>query len=603
MKTNKLYYLCMGLSLLCATGCDDKMEGLAGEKTPNTQPVQLTASLDGAATRLGLTDVNDKVEVRWQEQDVLQVYTAGQPMTSFKLTEGAGTAKAVFTGTPELAYEEGQPLYAVYANNDAITPDADGNLTISLEGQDGTLNDKYQYLYAQNTYSAEGTGFQFQHIVSLIKLQLTLPEGVTSLSHVTFESYGLFHKATLLTTCIPDSMSFANLKLGDLVYSENKKNQGLYGDGQNDEVISLDGTFMPDDSGVVTLYFYVLPVRKIEETNQSNTEYHWSPSVTVTDDQGNALFLTTTLKGKSIERGKMYTMHSKLVLPSAFPNEETADGSVEQPYELRTADDLYSMMLRCSNGLTNGQKIPYNRCSYRMMSDIELNDKMLWNPFNVYGTWDGNGHQISGQITSANNSSVLFSEGSNAVVRNLTLSFSSIKFFSDAWSRSGILFNSASRCSIENCVNKSNLTSVAQVIGGLAGRAERCTFIACGNEGTLQSQSSRPTTIGGIAGEIADSCYIEACYNKGSMEFQATVSGQTGAWVGTQDETNHSLNACWSAGGYSMGNFQNSFSLEAGATPSAEQIETMNAVMKNNQWRFGESGTLVPYTPPTTSEE
>lgn len=603
MKTNKLYYLCMGLSLLCATGCDDKMEGLSGEKTPNTQPVQLTASLDGAATRLGLTDVNDKVEVRWQDKDVLQVYTAGQPMTSFKLTEGAGTAKAVFTGTPEQAYEEGQPLYAVYANNDAITPDADGNLTISLEGQDGTLNDKYQYLYAQNTYSAEGTGFQFQHIVSLIKLQLTLPEGVTSLSHVTLKAAAIRQKATLLTTCIPDSMSFANLKLGDLVYSENKKNQGLYGDGQNDGVISLEGSFKPDTSGVVTLYFYVMPVRTIKETNQSKVECYLSPSVTVTDDQGTMFYLTTALNEKEVEKGKMYTISASLVTPTDFRNEAEADGTVEQPYELWTADDLYSMMLRCQYDYQNDQKTSYRNCSYRMMADIELTDKMSWTPFYFGGTLDGNGHQISGKITSANNSSVLFYEGNNATVRNLTLSFSSVKFFSELWSRSGILFHLANRCSIENCVNKSNLTSVARVIGGLARKASRTTFIACGNEGTLQSQSNEPTTIGGIVAEIADSCYIEACYNTGSMEFQATVSGQTGAWVGTQDGTNHSLNACWSAGGYSMGNFQNSFSLEAGATPSAEQIKTMNAAMKNNQWRFGESGTLVPYTPPTTSEE
>lgn len=594
----------MGLSLLCATGCDDKMEGLAGEKTPNTQPVQLTASLDGAATRLGLTDVNDKVEVRWQNKDVLQVYTAGQPMTSFKLTEGAGTAKAVFTGTPAQAYEEGQPLYAVYANNDAITPDADGNLTISLEGQDGTLNDKYQYLYAQNTYSAEGTRFQFQHIVSLIKLQLTLPEGVTSLSNVTLKADAIRQKATLLTTCIPESMQFQfyPLKLGDVVYSDQKKAEGVYGEGEG--FISLDGSFTPDESGKVTLYIYVLPVQSVNEEYQYISHDGWIPTITATTGDGKTtLYMTAIFDEKEIESGKMYTLRTEMVTPTNFKNEAEADGTDEHPYELWTEDDLYSLMLRCKYDYQNAEGKMYRSCSYRMMDDIELSDKMLWSPFNFHGTWDGNGHQISGQITSANNSSVLFSEGSNAVVRNLTLSFSSIKFFSDAWNRSGILFHSASRCSIENCVNKSNLTSIAHVIGGLAGRAERCTFIACGNEGTLQSQSSRPTTIGGIVAEIADSCYIEACYNKGSMEFQATVSGQIGAWVGTQDETNHSLNACWSAGGYSMGNFQNSFSLEAGATPSAEQIETMNAVMKNNQWRFGESGTLVPYTPPTTSEE
>ena len=603
MKTNKLYYLYMGLALLCVTGCDDKLESLSGEKTPNTQPVQLTASLDGAATRLGLTDVNDKVEVRWQEQDVLQVYTAGQSMTPYKLTEGAGTSKAVFTGTPELAYEEGQPLYAVYANNDAITPDADGNLTISLEGQDGTLNDKYQYLYAQNTYSAEGTRFQFQHIVSLIKLQLTLPEGVNALSEVNFISSGLCTKATLLATCIPESMSFANCELGDLIFSESKKTQGIYGDAHMNEYISLNGTFTPDDSGTVTLYFYVMPVLELEEENQIAVTTSWHPSITALDENGNLCFTATEMNDRSIEKGKMYTIRASLVKPSDFRNEDQADGTEEQPYELWTAGDLYSMMLRCSDGINDNYR-PYNECSYKMMADIELTDSISWRPFSFSGTWDGNGHRLSGQITSTSSGEVLTGWAYGATFKNLTIDFSSIKFGS-AWGGiyCGILCHN-SICSVfEHCINLSDFTTRAYYLAGLVGRASGSSFIACGNEGTLRANDQESELVAGIVAEINDSCVVEACYNTGVLELQGIEGGRIGALVGTQYETNHFLNACWSAGGYSMGNFQNSFSLEAGATPSAEQIETMNAAMQNNQWRFGESGTLVPYTPPTTSEE
>ena len=193
----KMKNISMGVvSLLLLSACSDHLEEEQGF-APAVQELRLAASFDNTSTRLGLNDVDSKVEVTWEADDVLQVYAPGSA-TTFQLESGAGTQKAIFVGTPSVPYAIGDPLCAVYGDASLMTPDADGNLTLSLAGQDGRLTDRYQYLYGSTTYSGEGTAFQFKHLASLIKARLKLHGAAESLSHIQVEGAGIFEKRFLL---------------------------------------------------------------------------------------------------------------------------------------------------------------------------------------------------------------------------------------------------------------------------------------------------------------------------------------------------------------------------------------------------------------------
>ena len=592
MKTT-YFYLGAGLSLLLMAGCDNRWEEVQ-PTTPSeaAREIRLTASLDDSSTRLELTDENGKLKSTWEAGDSFQVFRADGSSTTFTLESGAGTSAATFVGTPEgEAYEEGEMLSAVFGDPNAYSLDNDKNLTLNISNQTGQLDSRYQLLYGESEFSADGTAFQFKHVVSLLKIVIPTTE---TLSQVTLTNSELFTQATLIINQKPSDASNLQglVNRGDLLYSMEKEQNGTYPNSVR-EGINVTGTFA-SQNGEVTVYFYILPARFYYQDNEWLSTYHVKPVITALTEGGVKMYCTNSFNERLLEEsGKMYRLNAILYTPTDFPNENTADGDSE-PYELRTEDDLYSLMMRTRLDLVNKNGVRYQTCRYKLMNDIYLTNQMPWTPGGFYGEFDGNGQTIGGSITSTSTGSLLFEYVNDATVKDLTLAFSSITFtHTDQSDYFGVLCTFCGNGNLVHITNRTNVTPYAHRIGGLVGSLENystTTMIACGNEGNLTS-GGEVEYMGGLVGYVRNDCTIEACYNTGNLTAPEAVC--MGGLVGYDEDGQSTLNACWTSGSWDIigtGSFTNCIHVATGATPSEEQIAEMNSAMQNGVWTFNSNG-------------
>lgn len=219
--------------------------------------------------------------------------------------------------------------------------------------------------------------------------------------------------------------------------------------------------------------------------------------------------------------------------------------------------------------------------NYVLTADIVLNAHE-WTaigdenkPFN--GTLDGNGHTISNLISSKGNG-LFFSIGTDAVIKNLTISgtvttttnsAALLAFFSNgtiincktsgsvkqesgtnAWSLAGMVNSNYGY--MENCINEAE---VAETFGDLGTPYNYCAVggVVSGNYGTMTGcQNNAAITsncmyTGGIAGSNRN--LLEACVNKGTVTANHNVSGAVVATGGiTGDNSNSVIYLCVNEG-------------------------------------------------------
>lgn len=219
---------------------------------------------------------------------------------------------------------------------------------------------------------------------------------------------------------------------------------------------------------------------------------------------------------------------------------------------ISTAEELAAFRDRVNSG--------ENTLDVVLTADIELSGD--WTPFNpndgyvasaYAGTFDGNGHTISGlsvNATAANQG--LFGVINGATIKNLKIeghvtssnnyvggivgkiqqgtiencSFSggvtTTKSGSYAGGIAGYAGNTASQTAvITGCVNMSNVTGEARgVVGGIVGYAKYTTIENCYNTGLINGASRS----GGIAGQLQNNCTATNCYNRGDLQGSGTAS-------------------------------------------------------------------------------
>ena len=227
----------------------------------------------------------------------------------------------------------------------------------------------------------------------------------------------------------------------------------------------------------------------------------------------------------------------------------TGDGTEEDPYKIATADDLLEFADKVNNqGKTDAWA--------ELTADIDLNPDMKisedgtvtgnpdpWTPIgtdiNPYrGTFDGNGHTISGLYIndSSDNYQGLFGYvGSSGKVQNLSVSGN----VSGSNSVGGVVgLNSGN---VENCYNTGEVSGnnyVGGVVGYNSGNVENCY-----NTGKVSGpDSGSGNSVGGVVGWNLSSGNVENCYNTDSVN----VSGSS---VGGVVGLNHgSVENCYNTG-------------------------------------------------------
>lgn len=548
-----------------ATACSDDL-GQQPEPTKagKGHVVEVGATL-APATRMTVEDANSMLNYYWTADDAFTVFDVknGQ-QTLFSINADSLAEKssvASFTGEPELAYEEGQTLYAVYNKNSAagvpLTLDENGNLTLDLSNQTGELNENYQFLWGEATYNEnQPVRFNFQHLVTTLRLEITVPEGVTELKQIQLLGEGLVPHATLVLNKAPyDSESRFNI--GDLVYSYTDNSEDARGS------ITLNGSFVPTN-GVVTVYVYALAAKRYHDNVTWADTPNIQPMIVITDTQDNEFAVTNFFGMRKIEKGTAYAIKTDSTLPMVdFANEASVTGGVNDPYEIANADQLYSFMMRTYTNRQNRQAQYYKELNYKLTDDIVLDNRSLWYPIRLDGvrnystgvTFDGNGKTISGEITyNVNGGTGLFGTVYRTNIKELTLDADiALESHNSTWwtDTGSIVANLYNGSSVYHCFNKSRLncgTSVQRNIGGIIGSCNYSTISYCGNTGTIITDLNQ-ITIGGIVGSLENTSSVEGCYSNGSVICTNVVyfDQYAGGVVGQLTGSNPTIKHCWSA--------------------------------------------------------
>ena len=256
--------------------------------------------------------------------------------------------------------------------------------------------------------------------------------------------------------------------------------------------------------------------------------------------------------------------------PTDIPSEENAvfqgKGTAAAPYKIATAEDLWNMA-----ELVNGEKFEktYKEAHYILTADIDLGGK-AWTPIgdgyldSVYsftGTFDGNGHTISGLNITANAEEKtrffgLFGQ-MEGTIKNLTIASSTIDCSGKGSANTGavagcVYFGAA----IENCHVAEDVTVTGSyTTGGLVGQMKG-TMVNCTNAASVTGTSEVGVT-GGLAGQIsgykenANDGTVENCANFGTVQSAGDAGGVAGSMLkgSIRNTTNEAAVSGENAGG------------------------------------------------------
>lgn len=168
--------------------------------------------------------------------------------------------------------------------------------------------------------------------------------------------------------------------------------------------------------------------------------------------------------------------------------------------------------------------------SYTLTKDIIVTEPYA---SDFSGTFDGNGHTVTLDITASTAYVGLFSKlAGGAVVRNVITAGSVTVDHTNKKSYVGGIAGYANAYEnpilIENCKNTAAISGY-KAVGGILGQGTNTngiTIYSCANTGTIAGAN---TQIGGIAGSITATATIESCYNTGDVNGFSNVAGIVGS--------------------------------------------------------------------------
>ena len=228
---------------------------------------------------------------------------------------------------------------------------------------------------------------------------------------------------------------------------------------------------------------------------------------------------------------------SGTITGGTFNSRITGNGTETDPYQIGTAEGLKWFRDKVNDAKTKEE----TKICAVLTEDIDLNNEP-WTPIGIgkdtrkqdlpySGTFDGNGHTISGlNVNYGDKNGGLFCCVKSATIKNLTVAGSVTYSSGDGIAYGGIV-GCADSSTIENCTNRCTVTGNLYA-GGIVGWSEDSDIIGCANFGNISS----PFRSGGICGKVAgkkDADGIDAtirdCYNVGmvSGKYAGGITGQS----------------------------------------------------------------------------
>lgn len=168
--------------------------------------------------------------------------------------------------------------------------------------------------------------------------------------------------------------------------------------------------------------------------------------------------------------------------------------------------------------------------NYQLTADITVTAPYANEFTDFSGTFDGNGHTVTLNITASTPNVGLFSKlAGGAVVKNvITAGSVTATGKNNVGGIAGSADASNSDVTIENCKNTAAISG-NKAVGGILGQGTNTngiTIYSCANTGTIAGAN---TQIGGIAGSITATATIESCYNTGDVNGFSNVAGIVGS--------------------------------------------------------------------------
>lgn len=231
---------------------------------------------------------------------------------------------------------------------------------------------------------------------------------------------------------------------------------------------------------------------------------------------------------------------SGTITGGTFNTPMTGSGTETDPYQISTAAGLKWFRDKVNNAKTKEE----TKICAVLTANIDLKNEE-WTPIGIgngtrngvpidfpySGTFDGNGHTISGlNVNYRNKNGGLFCYVMNATIKNLTVAGSVTHSSGDGVAYGGIV-GCANSSTIESCTNRCTVTG-NWYAGGIVGWSTDSDIIGCANFGNISS----PSFSGGICGKIGgenDAAGIDAtirdCYNVGmvSGNYAGGITGQS----------------------------------------------------------------------------
>lgn len=159
--------------------------------------------------------------------------------------------------------------------------------------------------------------------------------------------------------------------------------------------------------------------------------------------------------------------------------------------------------------------------SYTLAKDIIVTEPYA---YDFIGTFDGNGHTVTLDITASTANVGLFSKlAGGAVVKNVITAGSISGKVNNV---GGIAGTADGNVTIENCKNTASIKG-GKGAGGILGYSEPgsgfVTISSCANMGSVSGTRKQ---VGGIAGNVVGTHIIRNCYNQGDISDGAGILGR-----------------------------------------------------------------------------
>lgn len=189
--------------------------------------------------------------------------------------------------------------------------------------------------------------------------------------------------------------------------------------------------------------------------------------------------------------------------------------------------------------------------NYQLTADIIVTAPYANEFTDFSGTFDGNGHTVTLNITASTPNVGLFSKlAGGAVVKNVKVDGT----VSGTEGVAGIAAQ-ANGATISGCINCAEISATERHVGGIVGKLRGGTVENCYNTGAISSSRTRPINMGGIAGYVDGGASVENCYNTGSITGSGDNTAAVVGWNAATVKNCYYLESTYKVGSCGNGDY------------------------------------------------